>query len=75
MTVTQMMTPQYIRGRVMSLIMVMSGLTPLAIIPVGAIAEYFSIATALIFTAIMLGLSAWAVHLLFPQLKRIDKSH
>jgi MFS family permease len=72
MSITQMVTPQYIRGRVMSLIMVMSGIIPLAVIPVGAIAEYFSIVTAFVFAAMMLALSAWVLHWVFPDLKGID---
>jgi hypothetical protein len=56
----------------MSLIMVMSGIIPLAVIPVGAIAEYFSIVTAFVFAAMMLALSAWVLHWVFPDLKGID---
>lgn len=72
MSITQMVTPQYIRGRVMSLIIVMSGIMPLAVIPVGVIAEYFSIVTAFIFAAMMLALSAGVLRLIFPDLKDID---
>ena len=75
MTLTQLATSQHIRGRVMSLIMVMSGITPLAFLPVGAIAEYSSIKTALIFTAMMLALSAKFMDRLFPALQRIDRGH
>jgi hypothetical protein len=72
MSITQMVTPQYIRGRVMSLILVMSGMMPLAIIPVGAIAEYSSIVTAFVFAAVMLALSVLVLHLIFPDLKGVD---
>ncbi len=75
MSLTQLATPQHVRGRVMSLVMVMSGITPLAFIPVGAIAEYSSIKSALIFTAIMLALSAKLMDRLFPELQKIDRGH
>ena len=75
MSLTQLATSQHIRGRVMSLVMVMGGITPLAFIPVGAIAEYSSIKSALIFTAIMLALSAKLMDRLFPELQKIDRGH
>ena len=75
MSLTQLATPQHIRGRVMSLVMVMSGVTPLAVVPVGALAEYLNIQTALAFTAIMLALSAWALSQIYPELGRIDQGH
>ncbi|HBO15941.1 MAG TPA: hypothetical protein DD440_06345 [Porticoccaceae bacterium] len=75
MSVMQLATPQYIRGRVMSFIMLLAGIMPLAVLPVGAIAEYFSIEAALMFTAMMLGLSTWVLQRVFPGLKRIDQGY
>ena len=75
MILTQLATPQPIRGRVMSLVMVMSGIIPVAFLPVGAIAEYLSVEMALIFTAIMLALSAKLLDRFFPRLQTIDRGH
>ncbi|MBV32491.1 MAG: hypothetical protein CMK36_03495 [Porticoccaceae bacterium] len=75
MSMTQIVTPQHIRGRVMSLVMVMNIMNPLAVIPIGAIAEYSNIHTALLFTAVMLSISAFGLNRAFPNLKRVDETY
>ena len=72
---TQIVTPQHIRGRVMSLVMVMNIMNPLAVIPIGAIAEYSNIHTALLFAAVMLSISAFGLNRAFPNLKRFDETY
>ena len=71
MSIIQLAAPQHIRGRVMSLLIVMSGLMPLAVAPIGAIAEYFGVAVALAFAAVMVGFSAFVLNFFFPQVKKI----
>jgi MFS family permease len=71
MSIIQLAAPQHIRGRVMSLLIVMSGLMPLAVAPIGGIAEYFGVAVALAFAAVMVGISALVLNFFLPQLKNI----
>ena len=71
MSIIQLAAPQHIRGRVMSLLIVMSGLMPLAVAPIGGIAEYFGVAVALAFAAVMVGFSAFVLNFFFPQVKKI----
>jgi MFS family permease len=71
MSMIQLAAPQHIRGRVMSLLIVMSGLMPLAVAPIGGIAEYFGVEVALAFAAVMVGISALALNFFLPQLKKI----
>lgn len=75
MSMTQIVTPQHIRGRVMSLVMVMNIMNPLAVIPIGAMAEYSNIHTALLFAAVMLSISAFGLNRAFPNLKRFDETY
>jgi hypothetical protein len=71
MSMIQLAAPQHIRGRVISLLIVMSGLMPLAVAPIGGIAEYFGVEVALAFAAVMVGISALALNFFLPQLKKI----
>ena len=50
----------------------MSGVMPLAVAPIGGVAEYLGGFLALAFAAIMVGLSVWILNSLFPSLKRIS---
>ena len=72
MSLIQLQAPQYIRGRVISLLIVMSGVMPLAVVPIGGVAEYLGVAVALAFAAMMVGLSVWILNALFPKLKGIS---
>jgi MFS family permease len=74
MSLIQLKAPQYIRGRVISLLIVMSGVMPLAVVPIGGVAEYLGVSVALAFAAMMVGLSVWILNSLFPSLKRIFSS-
>ena len=47
MSLIQLQAPQYIRGRVISLLIVMSGVMPLAVVPIGGVAEYLGVSVAL----------------------------
>ena len=49
MSLIQLQAPQYIRGRVISLLIVMSGVMPLAVVPIGGVAEYLGVSVALAF--------------------------
>jgi MFS family permease len=75
MSVAQLVTPQHIHGRVMSLMMLIHGLTPLGVIPVGIVAELAGIKVALMFSAVMLALSVVLLKVLFPQIYDIDRGH
>ncbi|MDP7404185.1 MAG: MFS transporter [Porticoccaceae bacterium] len=72
MSLIQLQAPQYIRGRVISLLIVMSGVMPLAVVPIGGVAEYLGVSVALAFAAMMVGLSVWILNALFPKLKGIS---
>ncbi len=73
-TAIQVLIPDFVRGRVMSLLMMSFGLTPLATLPISWLAEEFGapivVALAsglmLVFAVLFLGLS--------PALRRIDTS-
>lgn len=75
MSVTQMATPQHIRGRVMSLTLMIHGLMPLGAIPVGVMAEFVGIKAAFLFGAAMMALIVWLLNVIFPAIKRIDRGH
>jgi hypothetical protein len=75
MSVTQMATPQHIRGRVMSLTLMIHGLMPLGVIPVGVVAELLGVKAAFLFSAAMLALTVWLLNVIFPAIKRIDSGH
>ena len=72
MSLIQLQAPQYIRGRVISLLIVMSGVMPLAVVPIGGVAEYLGVSVALAFAAMMVGLSVWILNALFPKFKSIS---
>ena len=75
MSITQLATPRYIHGRVMSLTLMINGLMPLGVIPIGAVAEFVGIEAALMFGAAMLVLIVWLLNVLFPSIKQIDRGH
>ena len=75
MSVTQMATPQHIRGRVMSLTLMIHGLMPLGAIPVGVMAEFVGIKAAFLFGAAMMALIVWLLNVIFPAIIRIDSGH
>ena len=75
MSLTQIITPQFVRGRVASLILMVNGLMPLGAIPIGIVAESFNIQTALFFGSVMMIVSTFILGLLYPEIRKIDKGH
>ena len=75
MSLTQILTPQFVRGRVASLILMVNGLMPLGAIPIGIIAEVFNIQTALFFGSLMMLISTFILGLFYPEIRKIDKGH
>mgnify|MGYP001169629399 FL=1 len=75
MSLTQILTPQFVRGRVASLILMVNGLMPLGAIPIGIIAEVFNIQTALFFGSLMMLVSTFILGLFYPEIRKIDKGH
>ena len=71
MSTMQLLIPQELRGRVNSLIMMAHGLMPLGVIPVGFVAEFFSIQTALLVGVVALLLSLAGIRLAYPELWRL----
>ncbi|MCE2437090.1 MAG: MFS transporter, partial [Pseudomonadales bacterium] len=71
MSTMQLLIPQELRGRVNSLIMMAHGLMPLGVIPVGFVAEFFSIQTALLVGVVALLLSLTGIRLAYPELWRL----
>jgi MFS family permease len=61
-----------LRGRVMSVYMMVWGLTPLGAIPAGAIADRFGVSLALGLEGGLLGLAFLAVGLLWPMVRRLE---
>ena len=59
----------------MRLTLLIHGLMPLGVIPVGAMAEFVGIEAALMFGAAMLVLIVWLLNVLFPGIKKIDRGH
>ncbi|HSG91015.1 MAG TPA: MFS transporter [Pseudomonadales bacterium] len=60
------------RGRVMSVVMMMWGLMPIGVIPISFLAEAYGIATALEATAVVLALVTLAAAFALPEIRRID---
>ena len=75
MSVLQLMLKQELRGRVNALVMMCNGLMPLGIIPIGWIAEVFTIELALLIGVVCLGVSMVLIRIGYPELWRIDSAH
>ncbi len=75
MAVTQLAVSEAVRGRVMSIMMMSQGVMPLFVLPISVIAERAGIASALLVSAVMLGVSMLVINGLFPQIRRIDKGY
>lgn len=60
------------RGRVMSVVMMMWGLMPIGVVPISFLAEAIGIAAALEVTAIALALVTLLALVALPQIRRID---
>ena len=75
MSVVQLAVGPEIRGRVMAIMMMSHGLSPLGLITISAAAEYVGIEVAILGSAVLLGVSMAVLGVLFPELRRIDQGH
>ena len=75
MSIVQLAIRPEIRGRVMAILMMAHGLMPLGVLPVSAAAEFIGIDTALMLSAVLLGLSMFVLGRVFPDLRHIDRGH
>lgn len=75
MSLIQISASAEMRGRVMSVTMLIWGLMPLGVLPISFLAERFGIATALLLSAMALALMTASVAYCFPVLRRIDRGY
>ena len=75
MSLVQLAVSQEMRGRVNSIMMMTSGLMPIGVIPVGFIAEYFCIGTALWISAMLLAFVTLMLGLFIPAIREIDQGY
>jgi len=71
-TAIQLLIPDAVRGRVMSLMMMTFGLTPLGTVPVSAAAQAFGAPAAVAGAALLTFALSIAFYLLIPSLRTID---
>lgn len=71
-TMIQLLIPDEVRGRVMSLMMMTFGLTPLGTVPVSAIAEAYGVRVAVASASIATAVLAVVIFLASRALRRID---
>ncbi len=71
-TMIQMLIPDEVRGRVMSLMMMTFGLTPLGTLPVSAVAEAFGVRVAVASASVATAVLAVVIFLASRALRRID---
>ena len=74
-SVLQMSVPQCIRGRVMSVTMMVHALIPIGVLPVSALAEFAGIDVALMTSAGVLVIGLWLLNLRFPGVGQIDRGY
>lgn len=63
------------RGRVMSVVMMMWGLMPIGVVPISFLAEAIGIAGALEASALVLALVTLAATMVLPEIRRIDTGY
>lgn len=73
-TAIQMLIPDFVRGRVMSLLMMSFGLTPLGTLPMGWVADEFGARWAVGVAAVLMFVVAIIFYAASPALRRIDTS-
>lgn len=73
-TAIQVMIPDFVRGRVMSILMMSFGLTPLGTVPMSWFAEQFGAPAAVALASIIMLVLAGIFYLASPALRRIDTS-
>ncbi len=71
-TAINLIIPDAVRGRVMSLMMMTFGLTPLGTVPVAAAAQAWGAPAAVAGASVMTALLAVAFYFLSPSLKQVD---
>ena len=75
MSVVQLVVPPAMRGRMMAILWATHGLMPLGMIPIGWLAEVWSISFALLTSAILLAGSTYALRVYIPELAKIRKGY
>ena len=75
MSMIQLVVPSEIRGRVMSLWWTAHGFMPLGIIPIAWLAEDFSIQTALLSSAVLVGGSTYLFRVMYPEVGKVQSGH
>ena len=73
-TAIQVLIPDYVRGRVMSLLMMSFGLTPLATLPISWLAERYNAPIVVALSSGLMMVLAVVFFALSPALRRIDTS-
>ncbi len=73
-TAIQVLIPDFVRGRVMSLLMMSFGLTPLATLPISWLAEQYGADIVVALASALMLVFAVLFFLLSPALRRIDTS-
>ncbi len=71
-TAIQVLIPDFVRGRVMSLLMMSFGLTPLGTLPASWFAEEFGAPAAVALASVLMLIVAAAFFALSPALRRLD---
>lgn len=71
-TIIQLLIPDEVRGRVMSLMMMTFGLTPLGTLPVSAVAQAYGVRAAVASASVATLFLALAIYLLSRSLRGID---
>ena len=71
MGLTQLLVPDHIRGRVMSIMMMTHSFMPIGLIPISSLAENYGIALAIMLSGALVGLSLIAIRLWLPDLNSI----
>ena len=75
MSMLQLAVPPELRGRVMSISWTVHGLMPVAIIPIAWLAEAYSISTAMLVSALLVGGSTLLFRLMYPEVAKVRSGH
>ncbi len=75
MSMLQLAVPPELRGRVMSISWTVHGLMPVAIIPIAWLAEAYSIRTAMLVSALLVGGSTLLFRLMYPEVAKVRSGH
>ncbi len=75
MSMLQLAVPPELRGRVMSISWTVHGLMPIAIIPIAWLAEAYSMRTAMLVSALLVGGSTLLFRLMYPEVAKVRSGH